>query len=150
VAVAPVAPAPANPPARAPTSAPAAAVATRVDEPDAPTRLAPDTEPARIGVAPSEPVATEAVAPAAPTAPAPELPGPFAVSFASGDPAISQIEVRCGSVSASGSPPVALPAAPKGSCKVTGLGGPSPLITLVTLTADRAYTCFAGGGRSCK
>jgi hypothetical protein len=170
-----VAPAPATPPATTPaaptqpapthpaTSAPAtpaksgsapttpratpSAPAEPFEDPDEPTRLAPSEEGARI--APTEPAAPAPVEPAPVAAPV-ELPGPFAVSFASGDPAITRLEVRCGDQAADGAPPVSIAAAPKGSCKVTGFGAAAPLLTLVTLSGDRAYTCFSGGARSCR
>ena len=128
--------------------APVAPVAPVVlDEPDAPVRLGVTPPDGAASVVATE---TPAAAPETTPAAAVSLPGPFSVSFAAGDPAITRIEVKCGDATASGAPPVSLAAAPKGTCRVAGFGGSAPALTIVALTTDRAYTCFAGGVRSCR
>jgi hypothetical protein len=60
-----------------------------------------------------------------------------------------QLEVRCAQGSGAGST-VVIPDARAGNCKVTGRTPTSTVMTLVTITADRTYTCFSGGARACQ
>jgi hypothetical protein len=128
------------------TTAPAhtAPPATHTDEDDAPVRIA--AAPPAPAPAPA-PVAT-APAPAADSPPA--APAFFRVEFTAGDPSITTLEVKCAQGAGSGSGSVVIEQAPKGNCRITGRGGDAPLITMVTVVADRSYTCFGGRSPSCK
>ncbi|HND00194.1 MAG TPA: hypothetical protein PKW90_28960, partial [Myxococcota bacterium] len=94
------------------------------------------------------PAPVPAPAPAPAPEPAPEAAATAAVSFASGDPAISLV-VKCGDSRQSGAT-VRFAAAPLGPCKVEGRTGDTALVTIVAVTGDRSYTCFGGGQRSCQ
>jgi hypothetical protein len=98
--------------------------------------------------APATPTAPAAPAPAAP-ATGSAAPAFFRVEFFSGDPSVETLEIKCSQGAGSG-PSVALEQVPKGNCRVTGRGGDAPLIAMVTVVADRSYTCFAGRVPSCK
>lgn len=156
-AAAPAAPR-ATPPA-APRAAPAAPPAAPAAEPAPPPRIRPSAE-ARTAPAP-EPPATATPAPPAEPAPAaaaggapgggaisPAAGAPFRVEFRAGAEDM-QLEVRCTKGAGAGSAVVIADAAP-GNCKVTGRTPSSTLMTLVTVTGPRDYTCFAGGARSCQ
>ncbi len=150
--------APASVPATTPSAAhpPAESPHAQPSRPATTAASPADTEPARIT---GTPAADSRIAPSTappvttppPQAPAvPEAPGPFDVSFKPADGDVTSLEVRCGSESGSGVI-VDLNQVPKGTaCKVTGLGGAAPLQTLVTISAARTYTCFAGGTRACR
>jgi hypothetical protein len=80
---------------------------------------------------------------------APEPPSAFKVAFNSGDPTVT-LEVKCMNGAGGNGPIVRLADVPRGNCRVTGRGDGVTLQTLVTITQDRAYTCFTGGARSCE
>jgi len=137
---------------KAPTVSPAAASASARPDP-APE----DDAPVRISSRPASTTAGTSTTPAAPVA-ASSAPAPTAeasasafykLEFRSGDPSVESLEIKCSQGAGSG-PTVTLEQVPRGNCRVTGRGGDAPLITLVTVVADRSYTCFAGRVPSCK
>jgi hypothetical protein len=142
----------ATPPKAPAATATPASTATRPAPPvepepddDAPVRIS--SHPA-TSTAPATPTAPAAPAPAAP-ATGSAAPAFFRVEFFSGDPSVETLEIKCSQGAGSG-PSVALEQVPKGNCRVTGRGGDAPLIAMVTVVADRSYTCFAGRVPSCK
>ena len=141
-APAPPAPTPPAPTPASPAPVKAAPEPVGVDVPD------PD-EPVRISARPADPAPTAAPAPVAPVVSS--SPGPFRVSFTSGDPSVDSLDVRCAGAAGSGPGPVVLDAVDKGTtCKITGSGADAPLLALVTVNADRSYTCFRSRSRSCQ
>ncbi len=165
--------APSRPPAAAPNK-PAVPAAAKVAEAPSPTAagFAPEptpptsAAPVRIGAAPA-PVAEApsvaavanpppAASPPAPGAPPPSPvssgpvvdPGPFRVVFQAADPGWT-LEVKCMEGGGSGAA-VTIPAAARGNCRVVGRKDAATVMTLVTVTASRDYSCFAGGTRSCR
>ncbi|MDP2306197.1 MAG: hypothetical protein Q8P18_09215 [Pseudomonadota bacterium] len=121
---------------------------------DAPVRIAarvPEAAPAPVTPAPA-PAPAPAPDPVAAPTPDPVTPAPtasFRVEFTAGDPSITGLEVKCVEGTGAGLS-VVLDRVPKGNCRVTGRGGDAPLITMVTVVADRSYTCFGGRAPSCK
>ncbi|MES2641986.1 MAG: hypothetical protein V4850_21025 [Myxococcota bacterium] len=164
---APVAPTPTPEPAaratRPPSSTSAAsttapstpAPSTRTPEPepedDAPVRIAsraPEPTPEPAATATPTPTPTPTATSTPPAAPAAAA-AFFRVEFQAGDPSITALEVKCVQGTGTGLS-VVLDQVPKGNCRVTGRGGDAPLITMVTVVADRSYTCFGGRAPSCK
>lgn len=163
----PTPPAPTPPaPAATPASPVAAPATTPVAQPPSTTRPTTRTQPAPtapepapeddgpVRIKPAEAAPTPAPTAAVVTTPTPaaepEAPAFYRVEFTSGDPSVTTVEVKCAQGSAVGSPTVALDNVPKGNCRVTGRGGDTPLITMVTVVSDRSYTCFASRAPSCK
>lgn len=148
------APAPAPVKATEPAAKPAEAAAkptTKPTEPVAPaTKPAtkvetPDEDPGDVRITSSKPAVVEA--PPAPAEPA--SPGPYRVEFRSGSDAVTSLEVRCKEGGGSGAS-VVVEATPAGACRVTGRGSDAPIVTQVNVSANRTYTCFSGGSRSCR
>lgn len=149
------APAPAAKPAPAPARPAPAPVATpSPSDDDAPVRIGSGTRPAAsTAPAPAAPAPAPAAPAAAPAAPAPAAPppvdpGPFSVTFRAADPGWS-LEVKCIEGGGSG-PTVSIPAAARGNCRVVGRLEATTVMTLVTVTSSREYSCFAGGTRICR
>jgi len=148
------------PKAEAPKAATPAAKAPAAD-PDAPVRIragstptAASTTSAAAAAAPAAPAAapgaptTPAAAPAA-APPAAEPSGPFAVSFTAGEPGMN-LEVKCMQGGGTGAS-VQVPDAVKGNCRVVGRAeSGTTVMTLVTVSGARSYTCFSGGARTCR
>jgi hypothetical protein len=147
----PAAPAPSKPapaPAAAVKPAPAAKPPEAAPETDdAPVRISASGKPAAVAAPASAPATTPAPAPVAP-APAPVDAGPFAVTFTAADPGWS-LEVKCIEGGGSGAT-VSIPAATRGNCRVVGRLDATTVMTLVTVTGSRDYSCFAGGTRVCR
>jgi hypothetical protein len=151
---APAAPAPTSS-ARASTPAPSASDNGRSAADSTPARItASAASPERVTPTALPPPAAPEPAPAAAPPPvatpaAPEPPSAFKVAFNSGDPTVT-LEVKCMNGAGGNGPIVRLADVPRGNCRVTGRGDGVTLQTLVTITQDRAYTCFTGGARSCE
>lgn len=147
----PAAPAPSKPapaPAAAVKPAPAAKPPEAAPETDdAPVRISASGKPAAVAAPASAPATTPAPSPVAP-APAPVDAGPFAVTFTAADPGWS-LEVKCIEGGGSGAT-VSIPAATRGNCRVVGRLDATTVMTLVTVTGSRDYSCFAGGTRVCR
>jgi Protein kinase domain len=73
----------------------------------------------------------------------------FRVEFRSGEPTVTELDVRCHVGSAKGPSPVVINDAGRGPCKVVGRGGASPVVAVVSLTGTAKYTCFSNGDRAC-
>lgn len=142
------APAPAAKPAAAVNPAPSAKPAEAAPETDdAPVRIAASGKPAPAPAPAATPAPAPAPAPTAP-APAPVDAGPFAVTFTAADPGWS-LEVKCIEGGGTGAT-VSIPAATRGNCRVVGRLDATTVMTLVTVTGSRDYSCFAGGTRVCR
>ena len=74
--------------------------------------------------------------------------GPFRVVFNAADPGWT-LEVKCISGGGSGAA-VTVPDAVRGNCRVVGRLEATTVMTLVTVTSSREYSCFAGGTRTCR
>jgi hypothetical protein len=137
-AAAPAASTPAASPAPAAGSTPAASA------PGAPVR----NEAARP--APSAPTVAPSAVPA-PSAPTPAAPEFFKVEFRNASSTVTGLTVACKDNVTGAGASVSLASVPRGPCSVTGsTGGGVPLKAFVTVTADRAYTCFANDSRACQ
>jgi outer membrane biosynthesis protein TonB len=151
------APAPKAPTAAQPTAASRAPAAPRAAAAAPESKAGESTAPVRIGTTTTAPPETPAAtapspaasaAPAAPAAAPPADPGPFSVNFRAADAGWT-LEVKCMAGGGSGAS-VSVPEAPRGNCRVVGRNDATTVMTLVTVTAPRDYTCFAGGTRTCR
>ena len=87
-----------------------------------------------------------------PEEPAEAVPAPsvFRVEFRAADPTMAELQIRCHKGSGSGMGSVVIHDAGRGPCKVTGIIGSDRLVTSVSLTGEKVWTCFAAGDRSCQ
>ena len=112
------------------------------------TELSPAPEGASVAAVEEGPSASGEGAPAAVTAQA--APSRFRVEFRVADPAVRELQVRCHVGSGRGRPPVVIPAAGRGPCKVIALRGEERLVTSVSLTSEKVWDCFDEGQRACR
>ena len=74
----------------------------------------------------------------------------FTAIFASADPAITGLTVRCHRGTSTGIGPVTVSQAEPGPCRIQAQGPDGSLVAFFTLNGPGTYTCFSEGSRDCQ